>query len=93
MIFEPVNKLVVVERLPEQKKEERAFLVPEKAVQPRYTVVKLLRAEKDFSSFGDHEGRHIVVQTALIDEIDFNGQKHLVVSENGIVGILKENEL
>lgn len=93
MFFEPVNKLVVVERLPEPKREERAFLVPEKAMQPRYSVVKLLRAERDFSSFCEHEGRHIVVQTALIDEIDFNGEKHLVISENGIVGILKENEL
>lgn len=92
MIFEPVNKLVVIERLPEPKREERAFLVPEKAMQPRYTVVKLLRAE-EFSSFTEHEGRHIVVQTSLIDEVDFNGEKHLVITENGIVGILKENEL
>lgn len=93
MIFEPVNRLVVIERLPEPKREERAFLVPEKAIQPRYSVVKLLRAERDFSSFGEHEGRHIVVQTSLIDEVDFNGEKHLVITENGIVGILKENEL
>ena len=93
MIFEPVNKLVVVERLPEQKREERAFLVPEKAMQSRYSVVKLLRAERDFSSFTEHEGRHIVVQTSLIDEVEFNGEKHLVITENAIVGILKENEL
>jgi co-chaperonin GroES (HSP10) len=93
MLFEPVNKLVVIEKLPEPKREEKGFLIPEKAMQPRYSVVKLLRAEKDFSSFGEAVGKHIVVQTALIDEIEFNGEKHYVISENGIVGILTENEL
>jgi co-chaperonin GroES (HSP10) len=93
MLFEPVNKLVVIEKLPEPKREEKGFLIPEKALQPRYTVVKLIRAERDFSSFSEDVGKHIVVQTALIDEVEFNGEKHYVISENGIVGILTENEL
>ena len=93
MLFEPVNKLVVIEKLPEPKREEHGFLIPEKALQPRYSVVKLVRTEEHFSSFHEYEGQHIVVQTALIDEVDFAGQKYFVISENGIVGILRENEL
>ena len=92
MLFQPVNKLVVIEKLPEPKREEKAFLIPEKALQPRYSVVKLLRAEKDFSSFCQDEGKHIVVQTALIDEVEFDGNKFHVITENGIVGRLQESD-
>ena len=94
MIFEPVNKLMVVEKQPDKKaKSIGSFVIPENTLPPRYSVVKLVRAEKDFSSFVEHEGRFLVVQTALIDEVEFDGQKFHVISENGVVGILKENEL
>ena len=38
--------------------------------------------------YGDGIGK-----VELVDAIDFNGEKHLVVTESGIVGILREKEL
>jgi hypothetical protein len=90
--FIPVNKLLLVEKLEEKKKPEYNFYVPEQTVVNRNTVVKLLRAS-DSSLYAELEGSHIVVQTQLIDTVDTGEQKFLVVSETGVVGILRKNEL
>jgi hypothetical protein len=90
--FIPVNKLLLVEKLEEKKKPEYNFYVPEQTVVNRNTVVKLLRAP-DGSPYAELEGSHIVVQTQLIDTVDTGEQKFLVVSETGVVGILRKNEL
>ena len=90
--FIPVNKLLLVEKLEEKKKPEYNFYVPEQTVVNRNTVVKLLRAS-DSSQYAQLEGSHIVVQTQLIDTVDTGEQKFLVVSETGVVGILRKNEL
>jgi hypothetical protein len=90
--FVPVNKLLLVEKLEEKKKREYDFYVPEQTIVNRNTVVKLLRAA-DGSPYSQFEGANLVVQTQLIDIVDTGEQKFLVVSETGVVGILRKNEL
>ena len=94
MIFVPMNKLVLVEKLPSKKaKTIGSFVVPDETLAPRYSVVKVLRcsdlAKNDLLIAEDDL---IVVQTALIDEVEFDGNKFHVVTESGIVGRLQENQ-
>ena len=69
-----------------------AFLVPEEAMRSRYSVVRLIRASDDCNQ-DLVSGDLLVVQTALIDILEFEGEKFRVITENGVVGRLQENEL
>ena len=88
-----MNKLLLVEKVNKKKaKTASAFVLPEDSLQPRYSVVKLVRFSGG-TELDVQEGDLLVVQTALIDEIVFEEQKFHVVSENGVVARLQEDEL
>jgi len=89
--FTPLNKLLLVKKL-EEKKKEYAFYVPQETVMKTHTVVELLRAS-DGSLFSQYEGSHIVVQTALLEQVTLEDEKFLVITESGVQGILRKNEL
>ena len=96
MIFIPLNKLVLVEKVYTSKKTKTvgSFVIPEESLQSRYSVVKVLRSSDIAKSdLMLQDGDLVGVQTGLIDEVEFDGNKFHVITENGIVGILKENEL
>lgn len=95
MIFIPLNKLVQVEKVHSAKKTKTvgAFVMPEETMQSRYSVVKVIRSSDIAKSdLMLQEGDLVVVQTALIDEVEFDGNKFHVISENGIVGRLQESD-
>ena len=95
MIFIPLNKLVLVEKVHSTKKTKTvgAFVMPEETMQPRYSVVKVIRSSDIAKSdLMLQEGDLVVVQTALIDEIEFDGNKFHVISGNGIVARLQESD-
>ena len=74
----PVNRFLVVEVLAEQKKEYKQ----ERSV---YSLVTLLKAgpESEFKF-----GSKLVVPTHMVEELNIFGEKHCVVLENHVVGIL-----
>ena len=82
----PVNRFLVVEVMAEQKKES-GILVPDDYKQDRstYSLVTLLKAgtESEFKI-----GSKLVVPTHMVEELDIFGEKHCVVLENHVVGIL-----
>ena len=92
--FEPVNKLLLVEKLEEKKKVEHSFYVPETiiAAPQKNVIVKLIRASEG-SQYLHHEGDLIVVQSHLLDTVQIGGDKWITVSESGVVGLLRKNEL
>lgn len=90
MEFYPVNKLLLVEKL-EEKKKEYAFYVPTET-RKTHIVVKLLRAGKD-STFAEHEGSMLLVQSALLEQVTYEDNNFFVISESGVQGILRKNEL
>lgn len=95
MLFIPLNKLVLIERVhsPKKTKSVGGFVVPEESMQSRYCVAKVLRcSDLAKSDLMLQEGDLIVVQTALVDEIQFDEQKFLVISENGVVARLQESD-
>lgn len=93
MLFTPMNKLLLIEEAGVKKtKSVGAFLLPEEAMKSRYSVVRLIRASYDCNQ-ELVSGDLLVVQTALIDIVEFEGEKFRVITENGVVGRLQENEL
>jgi hypothetical protein len=93
MLFTPMNKLLLVEEAGVKKtKTVGAFILPEDAMKARYSVVRLLRASPDCNQ-DLVSGDLLVVQTSLIDIVEFEGEKFRVITENGVVGRLQENEL
>lgn len=92
MLFTPMNKLLLVEEAGVKKtKTVGTFLVPEEAMRSRYSVVKLVRASDDCNQ-DLVSGDLLVVQTSLIDIVEFEGEKFRVITENGVVGRLQESE-
>ena len=96
MFVEPVNKLLVVERVQLGHKRSEVdgfkFVVPDSTRLSRFAAVKLMRAENG-SRFQNLEGKFLLVQESMIDHVDFEEIKFCTVSENGVVAVLKENEL
>lgn len=96
MILEPVNKLLVIEKLQSERKKSGVdsfkFVVPESPDTSRYCVAKLVRAESG-SKFANFQGHFILVHSGHIDQVEFQEHKYSMVTENDVVGILRENEL
>lgn len=93
MLFTPMNKLLLVEEAGVKKtKTVGTFILPEEAMKSRYSVVRLVRASQDCNQ-ELVSGDLLVVQTSLIDVVEFEGEKFRVITENGVVGRLQENEL
>lgn len=91
--LEPRNKLLLVEKIQEEKKEDRPFYVPESVkLEPPHIVVKLLGAGKD-SPFFQEKGTLLLVQSHLVEKVTYEIDNFYVVSESGVVGILRKNEL
>lgn len=91
--LEPRNKLLLVERVNEKKKEDRPFYVPETvSLDPAHIVVKLLAAGKD-SPFFNEVGSLLLVQSHLVEKVTYEIDNFHVVSETGVVGVLRKNEL
>ena len=88
MLFTPMNKLLLVEEAGVKKtKTVGTFILPEEALKSRYSVVRLLRAAPDCAQ-DFVSGDLLVVQTSLIDMVEFDGEKFHVITENGVVGRL-----
>ena len=91
--LEPRNKLLLVEKIETKKKEERSFSVPETiSTDPRHIVVKLTGAGKDSQYHGD-VGSLLLVQSHLVEKVTYEIDNFYVLSESGVVGVLRKNEL
>ena len=91
--LEPRNKLLLVEKVNEKKKEDRPFYVPDSVtLEPAHIVVKLLGAGSE-SPFFQEKGSLLLVQSHLVEKVTYELDNFWVVSESGVVGILRKNEL
>jgi hypothetical protein len=91
--LEPRNKLLLVEKIESKKKEERSFYVPENmSVEPRHIVVKLTGAGSE-SQYHSDIGSLLLVQSHLVEKVTYEIDNFYVLSESGVVGVLRKNEL
>jgi len=89
----PVNKLLVVEKQEVKKNDNnQLFLVPEKVVLYKNSIVTLKSAPEG-SPYERYVGLNMLVLTAMIDEVSLNGTNHYMIPEHGVLAILTESEL
>jgi co-chaperonin GroES (HSP10) len=82
----PLNRYLVVEPILEEKKDS-GVLIPDdyKTEQAAYVLVTLLRAHPESNL---SPGNKIVVPAHMVEEVSFFGEKHHIVLENHVVGLL-----
>ena len=82
----PLNRYLVVEPIMEQKKES-GVLVPDdyEVEQSTYVLVTLLRTHPESNLKQDSK---LVVPRHMVEEVEFFGEKHHIVLENHVVGLL-----
>jgi hypothetical protein len=90
-VFKPLNRHLLV-----QKKEEPELsatdkvdiLLPDgyKTQKSGYETVRLVRAASDCKLNFKNLGRKIVVQSAMIETLELDGETHHIILENYVVG-------
>lgn len=86
----PRNKYVLVEEKNETVEEKRSFVLPAGYKQD-IVYHKIMRVIED--STGQYEPESLVlVPVNVLEEIDIEGQKHYLVSENYIMAVVTQME-
>lgn len=89
MKFIPTNGRVLVKRVEEKTETEGGIVIPEQAVEKPYEGVVIAIGPVDNESFVVRPGQNILFSKYAGTEIEFNGQKHLIIHERDILGVLE----
>lgn len=92
--LKPVNKMLLVQReqQPKQKPDEFNFILPEKVVITKHTIVELLAASEG-SGYERYVGQKLLVVNGMIDSVEVKSHMFDLISENGVVAVVTESEL
>ena len=92
MNLDPRNRHLLVEFLPEEKKEEEnpAVLLPESysPVKDQYITVKVIETAPD-CLINCESGQTIVVERSMLNEIKFEDNIFHLVLENYVLGVIE----
>ena len=96
MKFEPLNRHLLLKPTLKEKKEEKqnTILVPEDySVKKRYETYEVVAMASDCTQLTDKSvGRTIVVDNAMVEQIDINNNVFYLLLENYIYGALNLKE-
>ena len=85
-MLRPLNRHLVVEPIVEQKKKSGVLIPDDYEIdQSAYILVTLLKTHPESNLI---DNSRLVVPRHVVEEITFFGEKHHVVLENHVVGIL-----
>ena len=90
MNVKPINRNLLIE-IPEDEPEEQSstFLLPQsykKKETERFTLVRIVDISDDCEKFHQyHTGKHCVVETTMINEINIESQTYNIIAENYVV--------
>ena len=94
-IFMPLNRHLLVQKEDQQAEDsEKVDILLPDGYKPQvsgYEVVKLVRSAPDCKLDFRNLGSQIVVQSAMIEPVEFEGQTHHIILENYVVGGCKIN--
>ena len=99
MIFAPRNRYVLLEEIVlEQEEEEKTttILLPEeyKVKTNPYDTYTVVACSEDCTKVDNSDlGKRVVVNNAMIETINISHDKHLIILENHIVGVLQDEEI
>ena len=98
MIFAPRNRYVLLEEIALEQEEEgrTTILLPEEykvKINP-YDTYTVVACAEDCTKVNNNDlGKRVVVNNAMIETINISHDKHLIILENHIVGVLQDEEI
>ena len=94
-MLQPFNRHILItpefiER--EKKKEQSAILLPEDytKVEGKYCTAIVHNTAEDCRFENLSVGRHILVDRAMIEEVEHNGEKHHLILDNYVIAQVTE---
>jgi co-chaperonin GroES (HSP10) len=96
MKFEPLNRHLLLKPVSKKKEEKKqsTILVPEDYVaKKRYDTYKLVSIAPDCTNLSSADaGKIVVVDNAMVEQVDINGDVLYLLLENYIYGALKSEK-
>mgnify|MGYP005817877185 CR=1 FL=1 len=93
MSLSPVNRHILIEPIEVEEEEQSTVLLPEGykvAPTEPYTSVKVIKVAEDCQQrFRALRGLTIVVDSSMIQEINFNDSTFCLILENYVLGVLE----
>ena len=93
MSLRPVNRYILIEPIEAAEKEQPAVLLPEgykMASTEPHTLVKVIKVAEDCQpGFRSLRGLTILVDSSMIQEINFNDSIFHLVLENYVLGVFE----
>ena len=92
--FKPLNRHLLVQKKEVEQTDKPDILLPDgyKTQKSGYETVKLIRAASDCKLDFTDMTKTIVVQSAMIETIEVDGETHHIILENYVVGGYKITE-
>ena len=87
----PCNRYLLVSPSTEEELDESTILVPE-GYKPRsaHRTAKVLAIAKD-SKFEGYEGRSVIVNNTMVEELSISGNTYHFILENHVMGLIEES--
>jgi len=94
MSFEPLNRHLLLMPIKKEEEEKKStILVPEdySIVKSRYEIYGVLAVAKDCEKVSKHYiGTKVLVNNAMVEEINIKDKTYYLMLENHIYGIISE---
>jgi chaperonin GroES len=92
MHLKPVNDRVVIKPSTPEEKTKGGIIIPDSAKeQPAQGIVIAVGPGKDGNMMNTHEGDRVLYGKYAGQEIEFKGEKYLVLREDEILVIIEED--
>ena len=94
MKFEPLNRHLLLSKLKEEEKEKKStILVPDdySVVKARHEIYGVIAVAKDCEKVSkNYFGQKVLVNNAMVEEVNIKGETYYLLLENHVYGILSE---
>ena len=87
----PCNRYLLVSPSPDEGEEENTILLPEDyKPRPAHSTAKVI-AIADDSKFKGYEGRNVVINNTMVEELNISGNTFHLILENHVMGLVEES--
>jgi co-chaperonin GroES (HSP10) len=95
MNFEPLNRHLLLSKLKEEEEEKKStILVPDdySVVKSRHETYGVVAVARDCEKVPrDYVGQKVLVNNAMVEEVNIKGKTYYLMLENHVYGILSES--
>ncbi len=93
MKFEPLNRHLLLSKIKEEEEKKSTILVPDdySVVKARHETYGVIAVAKDCEKVPrDYVGQKVLVNNAMVEEVNIKGETYYLLLENHVYGILSE---